>query len=236
MDLPAWITSHGIEDDVVLVDKPSGPTSFGIIRFLRKELNIRKIGHAGTLDPLASGLLIIGIGSGTKKLENYLKLPKTYEATILLGTSTTSGDAEGEILQQVQDIQLGEEQARAAVESLVGEHETLANMYSAIKVDGRPLYWYARRSCCPIEIPTRISRVRSATFHSLRNEKEDWYIDMTVDVESGTYIRTLAEIVGTTLGIPATLASLRRISTSEYHVEDALPLAYQDGILQVITR
>ena len=162
------------QENILLVDKPSGPTSFDIIRFLRKSLDIRKIGHAGTLDPLASGLLIIGIGPGTKKLEHFLKLPKTYEATILFGTSTTSGDIEGEVLKEEKVEALEEAHVREAVASLVGEHTTIAPIYSAIKVGGKPLYWYARRGCCPIEMPCRISSVQGAELRELWHEGGTW--------------------------------------------------------------
>lgn len=225
---------HYAQENILLVDKPSGPTSFGVIRFLRKQLDIRKVGHAGTLDPLASGLLVIGIGQGTKKLEQLLKLPKTYEATILFGTSTTSGDIEGEVLKEEHVEVLTEGAVREATASLVGEHATIAPIYSAIKVDGKPLYWYARRGCCPIEMPQRVSRVRGAELRELRCQDGVWKARVFFDVESGTYIRTLVELLGEKLGVPATMCDLRRFSVGEYSVEGALRLGFENDIIEPI--
>ena len=108
-------------DEILLVDKPKGITSFDVIRRLRKKYNIKKMGHAGTLDPLASGLMIIGIGPGTKKLNEYLKLPKTYIADIVVGEKRTTGDQEGEIVEECDVSELDEEGVREVLEGMKGE-------------------------------------------------------------------------------------------------------------------
>ena len=136
-----------MEEDIILVDKPKGITSFGVISRMRRKLNIRKIGHAGTLDPLATGLMILGVGKGTKKLTNYIKLDKIYESEVLLGIKTTTGDMEGEIVknEKLKIKNLNLKKINEVLESLVGEIELPVSIYSAIKQNGEALYKKARR-------------------------------------------------------------------------------------------
>lgn len=133
------------DKNILLIDKPAGITSFDVIRILRKKLGIRKMGHAGTLDPLASGLMIIGINDGTKKMAEFLKLPKTYVADILLGKKSETGDAEGKIVEEKSAEHITDEAIREVVENFSGIHLLAVPMYSAIKVGGRPLYSIARK-------------------------------------------------------------------------------------------
>ena len=128
---------------IILIDKPKGITSFDVIRRLRRELNIKKMGHAGTLDPLASGLMIIATEKDTKKLNDYLKLPKVYEAEILIGESRTTGDMEGEIVEKKEVNSL--ENVEEILSSLVGSIDLPVPKYSAIKVEGQALYKKARK-------------------------------------------------------------------------------------------
>lgn len=223
MELPLEIQPYLIEPDVLLVNKPSGISSFDVIRVLRRNLHIRKMGHAGTLDPLASGLMIIGIQTGTKKLTQYLKLPKTYRATIQLGYATTSGDIEGEIMKEMSDFLIpSQERIHEVLEGLVGEHDIIPPVYSALKVDGKPLYEYARKGTCPIMMPVKHMGVTSATFLDYAQDTTGkWQITCTLAVTSGTYIRSLAEVVGQQLGIPATLSALERTRIADYDVTQA---------------
>jgi len=132
--------------NIILVDKPKGITSFDVIRILRKKLGIRKMGHAGTLDPLASGLMIIGINDGTKKMTDFLKLPKTYIADILLGKRSETGDMEGKIVEEKSASHIiTDKMIRTAVDGFSGKHSLPVPMYSAIKVGGQPLYAIARK-------------------------------------------------------------------------------------------
>jgi len=135
---------------ILLIDKPKGITSFDVIRRLQKTFKSEgvptsKIGHAGTLDPLASGLMIIGVGKGTKKLEEYLKLPKEYKTEIILGVETETGDMEGKTTNEsiVPDIE--RDVVEKVLNSLIGKIKLPVPRYSAIKHKGKPLYWYARR-------------------------------------------------------------------------------------------
>lgn len=205
-----------IDQDLILVDKPKGITSFGVIRLLRRELGVRKMGHAGTLDPLATGLLIIGVGSGTKKLTGLIGLPKTYEAEIRLGVATDSGDADGAITQELPVPPVSEGEILAVLEGMKGEMTLPVSLFSAIKRDGVPLYTYAHRGE-KVEAPMRTMVVRDARFLS----REGDTVRAVFDVSSGTYIRSLAEELGRRLGTCASIQNLRRLSVGEYLVADA---------------
>lgn len=205
-----------IPEDILLIDKPKGITSFDCIRILRKELGIKKMGHAGTLDPLASGLMIIGVGTGTKKLTDYIKLPKKYIATIRLGIQTDTGDLEGNSIKEEAVDAVSEDSITSVIQDMKGTHKLSVPKYSAIKKKGKPLYKYAREGA-EVEVPERDMVVRNATLLSI--DVPD--IDVEFDVESGVYIRSLAEEVGKRLGVPATLAALRRTSIGEFSIEDA---------------
>jgi len=202
--------------DIILVDKPKGVTSFDVIRILRRELGIWKMGHAGTLDPLATGLLIIGVNAGTKKLSALIGLPKTYEAEIRLGTATDSGDADGTIVQELPVPELSDDQVRVAIEGMRGELTLPVSLFSAIKRDGVPLYRYAYRGE-KVEVPMRSMTVRDASFLSYENG----VIRAVFDVSSGTYVRSLAEELGKRLGTCASIVNLRRLTIGEYSVRDA---------------
>ncbi|HWH16572.1 MAG TPA: tRNA pseudouridine(55) synthase TruB [Candidatus Paceibacterota bacterium] len=209
-----------MDGEILLVDKPKGITSFDVIRRLRRKLGIRKMGHAGTLDPLASGLMLIGVGKGTKRLASLLKLPKTYEAEIILGERRSTGDLEGEVLETVPVPDLAEAAVQEALSSLVGTQELPVPKYSAIKQDGVPLYKKARRGE-DVATPVRAMEVREAELLGMQHERDRLRVTVRFAVGSGTYIRSLAEAFGQKLGYPATLGGLRRTSVGDYHVEDA---------------
>ncbi len=202
--------------DIILVDKPKGITSFDVIRILRRELGVRKMGHAGTLDPLATGLLVIGINAGTKKLAGLIGLPKTYEAEIRLGVATDSGDADGTVVQELPAPELSDDRVRSAIEGMKGKLTLPVSLFSAIKRDGVPLYTYAHRGE-KVEVPVREMTVRDANFVSLDKD----VIRAVFDVSSGTYVRSLAEELGRRLGTCASIVNLRRLSVGEYSVADA---------------
>lgn len=216
-----------MDKNILLVDKPKGITSFDVIRILRKKLGIRKMGHAGTLDPLASGLMIIGINEGTKKMSEFLKLPKTYIADVLLGRKTDTGDLEGRVIEEKDVSSISEEKIREAVRGMVGKHSLPVPMYSAIKIGGRPLYKLARKKEKGSELtkeeknitpPVKEMEVISARLLSI----DDTVLKIEMEVSSGSYIRTLGEEIGKRLGYPATLAGLRRTKIGEFLIKDAL--------------
>ncbi len=205
--------------DILLIDKPKGITSFDVIRELRKRTGIEKMGHAGTLDPLATGLLIIGVGKGTKQLAGFLKLPKVYRAEVRFGIRTDTGDITGAVVEEKPHSGVAEAPLCAALAGLMGRLDLPVPVYSAIKKAGRPLYAYAR-SGRPVVPPVRPMTVTAGQLISYAE------LVATVEwsVESGTYIRSLAEEFGRRLGTVATLQELRRLSIGRYSVDDATPL------------
>lgn len=209
---------HYIEPDVLLVHKPIGISSFDVIRKLRVLLGVRKIGHAGTLDPLAHGIMIVGIGSGTKKLNHYLKLSKTYVAEILIGKSTTTGDLEGDIVEQktVYNNDLRSSDLEGVIIAMKGKHILQAPLYSAIKVQGKALYQYARQGVEPPYIPEKEMEIQSIQFLDHYHADNHDVLKIRVQVSSGSYIRSLGEEFGRRIGYPATLKNLYRVSIDAY--------------------
>ena len=209
---------------ILLIDKPKGLTSFDVVAQVRKRLGVKKVGHAGTLDPLATGLLILGIGEGTKKLTDFLKLPKTYKVDILIGEKRTTGDMEGEITEEKEvGEDINEGAVRKALGTLVGSHDLPIPLYSAIKREGEPLYKKARRGES-IEEPVRAMVVTGARFLNLTREGKKAVVSAECDVESGVYIRSVAEELGRRLSYPATLKDLRRTRIGDFRIEDAQEL------------
>lgn len=211
--------------DILLIDKPKGITSFDVIRRLRRELGIKKMGHAGTLDPLATGLMIIGVEKGTKKLNEYLKLPKEYIAEIRIGERRSTGDLEGVVLESKEVEKMDEVLIQNVIQDMVGTQILPVSAYSAIKKDGVPFYKRARKAEAKGEaiedVPMREMEVTEAEL--LHIEYVDLFCVLTVRfyVGSGTYIRSLAEEVGKRLGYPATLQNLRRTKIGEFAISDA---------------
>jgi tRNA pseudouridine55 synthase len=211
--------------DLILIDKPKGITSFDVIRRLRRELGIRKMGHGGTLDPLATGLMIIGIGPGTKKLADYIKLPKEYMAEIRVGEKRSTGDLEGEIIEEKNVLSFKEGIVEKAVESMCGTLALPVSAYSAIKKDGVPLYKKARQAektgGVVVDLPIRTMQVFEAELQGVTYADNRCVLTVRFYVSSGTYIRSLAEEIGKRLGYPATLQNLRRTRIGNFRIEDA---------------
>ncbi len=211
------------EDSVLLVDKPAGITSFGVVARVRRKLSQQlgkkaKVGHTGTLDPFATGLMIIVTGKECRNAGNYSKLDKEYEATIRLGQTSTTGDPEGE-LTEVSTAQPTKDQVEAVLKQFVGEITQQPPMFSAIKINGRRAYDLARKGEV-VEMPTR-----QITIFEL--ELIDYTyptVRIRTRVSSGTYIRTLAEDVGAKLETGAYCSELRRTKVAEYSVADATPI------------
>jgi tRNA pseudouridine55 synthase len=203
-----------------LIDKPAGMTSFGVVARVRRRLSQElgkkaKVGHTGTLDPFATGLMIIVTGKECRNAGQYSKLDKVYEATIRLGQTSTTGDPEGEIT-DTSSYQPSLDEIQAALERFKGEIKQRPPMFSAIKIGGRRAYDLARKGEV-VEIPERI-----VTIFSL--ELIDYaYPEITIrtHVSSGTYIRTLAEDIGKVLGTNAYCSQLRRTIIAEYDISDA---------------
>lgn len=210
------------EDQIILVDKPAGITSFGVVARVRRKLSQQfghkvKVGHTGTLDPFATGLMIIVTGKECRNAGNYSKLDKVYEATIRLGQTSTTGDPEGE-LTLVSDIVPSRSDVEAVLARFTGEIEQRPPMYSAIKINGERAYKLARRGEV-VEVPARTVTIFSLELIDYTYPE----IKIRTHVSSGTYIRTLAEDIGTALGTDAYCSQLRRIKISDYSVDQVDP-------------
>lgn len=211
------------EDSVLLIDKPSGMTSFGVVARVRRKLSQQlgkkaKVGHTGTLDPFATGLMIIVTGKECRNAGSYSKLDKVYEATIRLGQTSSTGDPEGEIT-DVSDGKPTLDEVNEALGQFVGEIQQTPPIYSAIKINGQRAYKLARKGES-VEMP-----VRTVTIFSL--ELIDYIypdIKIRVHVSSGTYIRTLAEDIGRVLGTGAYCTQLRRTKIADFSIDDSVVL------------
>jgi tRNA pseudouridine55 synthase len=197
-------------EGLLLVDKPIGVTSHDVVDTVRRALGTRKVGHAGTLDPMASGLLILGIGRATRLLRFLGDLSKTYEGTARLGVETTTLDADGEVTAE-REFTASADDVRAAMVSLVGESMQRPPAYSAVKVGGRKLYEAARKG---ERLEAAPRRIRVDVFELLALRTTD--VDFRVVCSGGTYVRVLLADVGSALGCGAHLTALRRTAIGPF--------------------
>lgn len=209
-------------EEIIFVDKPAGMTSFGVVARVRRILSERvgrkvKVGHTGTLDPFATGLLILMAGKATKKCQEFTKLDKIYEATLRLGATSSTGDPEGEITEHRTEV-ISRAQFEQSIARFVGEIEQKPPVFSAIKINGQRAYKLARAGK-EVEMPTR--KVQIYTIELL--EFNYPVAKIRCHVSSGTYIRTLAEEIGADLGCGAYLITLRRTRIADYDIAN-LPL------------
>ncbi len=257
--------------ELLLIDKPKGITSMGVIRVLRKQykegrgifldemrgvresaeggvlldtvtddvsatpkhiaIKIPRMGHAGTLDPLATGLMLIGVGKGTKKLAELIKLDKEYVAEIRIGERRTTGDLEGEVVEEKvveESAEILRSKISAELNAMLGLLTLPVSAYSAIKVDGVAMYKRARRAEkkgeVVLDVPVREMNVHEAELQSLEVGGDRAVATVRFRVSSGTYIRSLAEELGRHLNYPATLQNLRRIKVGEFDIKNSIIL------------
>lgn len=226
-------------NEILLVDKPAGMSSFGVVARVRRKLSEQagwveiktasgetkrkrrkvKVGHTGTLDPFATGLLVILTGTETKRANEFLKLDKEYVATVLLGAISTTGDIEGEITERVVREKPNKVAVEKVVENLVGENWQTVPVYSAVKINGERAYRLARAGK-QVEMPRR--KVQIYELEILRYEWPE--LEIRCKVSSGTYIRTLGEEIGKKMGTGAYLTALRRTQVGPYRIEQARTL------------
>ena len=230
-----------LDKEILLVDKPAGLSSFAVVARVRRVLTEQmkerakilgvtapkraKVGHAGTLDPFATGLLICLLGSGTKKAGEFLKLDKKYEATICLGKTSTTGDIEGEILEYNSLAHLCSpdipkiSQVQKVIEDFRGEITQKVPLFSAVKINGQRAYKLARKGF-QVEMPERKVEIYDISVVSY-----EWpYLKIACHVSSGTYIRALGEDIGAALSVGGYLTELRRTQIGKYKVSDAVTL------------
>jgi tRNA pseudouridine55 synthase len=207
------------EGAVLLIDKPEGWTSFDVVARIRAGLKVRKVGHAGTLDPLATGLLIVCTGRQTKEISRYSCLDKEYEGEMVLGARTKSLDAEMPVYEQRSTDGIDATAVRSACAQFLGAQKQTPPMWSAVKKRGKPLYKYARKGLT-VDRPTR-----DITIHTLEVLGVELpRVMFRVVCSKGTYVRALVEDIGLRLGCGAYLASLRRTRIGPFAVADALSI------------
>jgi tRNA pseudouridine55 synthase len=206
-----------MKDGILLLDKPSGPSSNGVLNRVRRWADTRKVGHSGTLDPLASGLLPVLIGRATR-LAPFLPLePKQYRATLRFGIDTKSGDAEGQVIRHTDPGAAPPSQWPDMLAAFLGDLTLPVPEFAAVKVRGRRLYKYARAGI-PVTPPERTVKIQSIT-----GDASGWpWVELDVVCGTGTYIRSLAIRLGQVTGVGAHVVSLRRLRVGQWHVDEAL--------------
>ncbi len=208
-------------DGLLLVDKPSGVTSHDVVQVVRRKLGVRRVGHTGTLDPMAQGLLMLVVGQATKHQHTLQGHEKTYEAVLRLGTQTDTGDATGVPVRTAPVPMLDQARVAETLASFRGLLSQRPPAYSAVKVKGHPAYWWARRNR-PVALPSRTVHVVDIALLGCTTET----ITFRVQCSAGTYIRSLAESVAERLGTVGHLTHLVRVRIGEWRAEDAKPLAW----------
>src|SRR3954451_2732086 len=206
---------------LLLVDKPGGLTSHDVVARARRVLSVRKVGHAGTLDPMATGLLILGVGAATRLLGYVGGHDKTYEATIRLGQSTVTDDREGDVLTTASTAHLDDDAIRVALAAQPGPLQQVPSSVSAVKVEGRRSYDRVRAGEA-VELAPRSVTVHRLEVHRIERPAPDLVdVDVTVSCTAGTYIRAIARDAGAVLGVGGHLTALRRTASGPFTVAQA---------------
>ena len=221
------------ESGLVIVDKPGGMTSHDVVARVRRLAGTRRVGHAGTLDPMATGVLVVGVEKATRLLGHLTLTVKTYEATIRLGVSTSTDDAEGEPLPTPPVTGVTPDSLAAAVTALTGEIQQVPPGVSAIKVNGQRAYKLTRAGTAP-SLAARPVRVYSFDVTATRTDAGFLDLDAVIRCSSGTYIRALARDLGTALGTGGHLTALRRTQVGPYEISAAHPLSTLDMTTSLI--
>jgi tRNA pseudouridine55 synthase len=210
---------RAVESGLVVVDKPAGITSHDVVARVRRLAGTRKVGHAGTLDPMATGVLVVGINRATRLLGHLTLTDKKYDATIRLGVTTTSDDADGEPVDSRPIDGLGDQAVRDALAAWVGEVDQVPSAVSAVKIGGKRAYARVRDGE-DVDLPTR-----RVTIHALDVTRVELpYVDVSVHCSSGTYIRAIARDVGEALGVGGHLTALRRTAVGPFDLSQASTL------------
>jgi tRNA pseudouridine55 synthase len=217
------VTESSLGPGIVIVDKPAGMTSHDVVGRCRRIFSTRRVGHAGTLDPMATGVLVIGVERATKILGLLTASEKSYAATIRLGQTTSTEDAEGELLQSISTDHVTDEAIAAGVTGLRGDIDQVPSAVSAIKVDGRRAYQLVREGQT-VELKARPVRIEKFDVRAIRRGSAIIDLDVDVECSSGTYIRALARDLGSALGVGGHLTSLRRTRVGRFGLDQAASL------------
>jgi tRNA pseudouridine55 synthase len=220
-----------VPPSLLLVDKPGGMTSHDVVARARRVLSVRKVGHAGTLDPMATGLLVLGVGAATRLLGYLSGSDKTYEATIRLGQATVTDDREGEVTATTSAAEIGDDDVRAALAAQVGALQQVPSSVSAVKVDGRRSYDRVRAGE-EFELAARSVTVHRIDVHRIARPTPDLVdVDVTVSCSTGTYVRAIARDTGAALGVGGHLTALRRTASGPFDTRLARPVEDAAGAL-----
>jgi tRNA pseudouridine55 synthase len=220
-----------VPPSLLLVDKPGGMTSHDVVARARRVLSVRKVGHAGTLDPMATGLLVLGVGAATRLLGHLSGSDKTYDATVRLGQSTVTDDREGEVVGTTSAAHLTEDDVRTALAGQVGPLQQVPSSVSAVKVGGRRSYERVRAGE-EFELAARSVTVHRLDVHRVTRPTADLLdVDVTVSCSTGTYIRAIARDVGAALGVGGHLTVLRRTASGPFDTTQARPVEEAAGAL-----
>ncbi|PHR83752.1 MAG: tRNA pseudouridine(55) synthase TruB [Colwellia sp.] len=211
---------------VLLLDKPHGLSSNHALQTVKRIFFAQKAGHTGALDPLATGMLPICLGEGTKFSQYLLDTDKTYQVTAKLGIRTTTSDAGGEVVSE-KEVSVSDEQLTAALDTFRGTTKQTPSMYSALKYQGQPLYKYARKG---IEVPREARDITVFSLELLRFEYDE--VEFKIHVSKGTYIRTIVDDLGELLGCGAHVANLRRLAVGNYPVDKMVTLPQLEALLE----
>jgi tRNA pseudouridine55 synthase len=218
-------------DGVLIVDKPKGMTSHDVVDFVRKKFSLKKVGHSGTLDPMATGVLVILIGKATKLSSQLINEDKDYDATLTLGIVTDTGDCQGKVIRlslplvEYPTFRYSQEEIRKIFAEFEGEIEQIPPMFSALKYKGKRLYKLAR---CGIQIERKARWVRISKLQITDIDLPQ--ISFRISCSKGTYVRSLAEDIGKRLGCGGTLSRLRRLRSGSFSIEEAVSWKRLQGI------
>jgi tRNA pseudouridine55 synthase len=206
-----------MKEGIILVNKPNGLTSHDVVARIRRKFGIKKVGHAGTLDPLATGVLVILVGKSTKLSDRFMGLDKAYRSTMLLGTKTNSADTEGAILQEKPFQHISREQVENVFKEFTGEIKQLPPMFSAIKFKGKKLYELARKG---VTVEREARDVNIGLLKVIRFELP--YVEFYMECSKGTYVRQLADDVGDKLGCGACITQIERTKVGSFHIDQSV--------------
>lgn len=204
---------------IIVVNKPKGMTSHDVVSWVRKRLKMRQVGHAGTLDPLATGVLIILLGKSTKLFNEFACFDKAYQATLILGLATTTADIQGKVMKQLTYEHITREHVEEAFRHFIGELQQVPPMVSAVKIGGERLYKLARKGI-EIERPPRKIKITNLTLTGFNIP----YVKFYLECSKGTYVRKLAEDIGEFLGTGACISEIQRTKAGPFRIDDAVSL------------
>lgn len=214
-------------EGILPIYKERGITSHDVVFRARRILQMKKIGHSGTLDPEVDGVLLLLLGGATKVSDYAMDLGKTYRAEVCLGIKTTTEDLTGEVVEECKVTDISVDKIKEILKSMIGEIEQKPPIYSAIKVNGRKLYEYARRGQFDVEIPTRKVNIYNISFieNSEYYKDDKFYFSIDINCGKGTYVRTIATSIGEKLNLPSTMSKLTRTRSGEITLDNCLTLS-----------